>query len=188
MNNLGSITLETDRLTIRKFNLNDGIHVYNNWASDENVTKFLTWPHHKAKGMSVSYVNWVIKNYEKDTENTMYEWAIELKELGQPIGSIGVVAFNKEVESVQIGYCIGAKWWHSGIMSEALKEVIRFFMEEVEVKRIEARYDPRNIHSGKVMEKCGLKYEGTLRCCDKNNSGICDTSWYGILRNEYFNR
>lgn len=40
MNNLGSITLETDRLTIRKFNLNDGIHVYNNWASDENVTKF----------------------------------------------------------------------------------------------------------------------------------------------------
>lgn len=39
--------------------------MYNNWASDENVTKFLTWPHHKAKGMSVSYVNWVIKNYEK---------------------------------------------------------------------------------------------------------------------------
>ncbi|MDU7440412.1 MAG: GNAT family protein, partial [Clostridium sp.] len=49
-------------------------------------------------------------------------------------------------------------------------------------------YDPRNTHSGKVMEKCGLKYEGTLRSCDKNNSGICDTSWYGILRNEYFNR
>lgn len=48
-------------------------------------------------------------------------------------------------------------------MSEAMKAVMDFFFEEVEVNRIEARHDPRNPNSGKVMEKCGMKYEGTMR-------------------------
>lgn len=160
--------------------------MYNNWASDDEVTKYLKWPTHKAKGMSNSYVSWIIKNYEKDNENKVYDWVIELKEIGQPIGSIGAVNVNSEIKSIQIGYCIGSKWWHKGIMTEAFKEVIRFFMEEVGVNRLEARYDTRNENSGRVMEKCGLKYEGTLRASDINNSGLCDAAWYSILKDEYF--
>lgn len=186
MKNLGTVTLETERLIIRKFNVDDGIYMYNNWASDDKVTKYLKWPTHKAKGMSQSYVNWLIKNYEKSDDNVIYDWAIELKEIGQVIGSIGAVNINNEVESIQVGYCIGSKWWHKGIMSEAFKEVIRFFMENVGVNRIEARYDTRNENSGKVMEKCGLKYEGTLRLSDINNSGLFDAAWYSILKEDYF--
>ena len=63
-------------------------------------------------------------------------------------------------------------------MTEAFTEVIRFFMEEVGANRLEARYDIRNENSGKVMEKCGLKYEGTLRASDINNSGVGDGAWY----------
>lgn len=186
MRNLGTVALETNRLIIRKFNENDGIYMYNNWASDDEVTKYLKWPTHKAKGMSNSYVSWVMKNYEKDNDNKVYDWVIELKEIGQPIGSIGAVNVNSEVESIQIGYCIGSKWWHKGIMTEAFTEVIRFFMEEVGANRLEARYDIRNENSGKVMEKCGLKYEGTLRASDINNSGVFDVAWYSILKDEYF--
>jgi ribosomal-protein-alanine N-acetyltransferase len=62
-----------------------------------------------------------------------------------------------------IGYCIGRKWWHSGITSEALESVIQFLIEEVGLNRIESRHDPRNPNSGAVMKKCGMKYEGTLR-------------------------
>lgn len=51
-------------------------------------------------------------------------------------------------------------------MSEALAALIKFFFEEVEVNRIESRFDPNNIGSGKVMEKCGMEYEGTLREAD----------------------
>ena len=109
MRNLGTVALETNRLIIRKFNENDGIYMYNNWASDDEVTKYLKWPTHKAKGMSNSYVSWVMKNYEKDNDNKVYDWVIELKEIGQPIGSIGAVNVNSEVESIQIGYCIGSK-------------------------------------------------------------------------------
>jgi phosphatidylserine/phosphatidylglycerophosphate/cardiolipin synthase-like enzyme len=67
---------------------------------------------------------------------------------------------------------------------EALKAVMDFFFDTVGVDRVECRHDPRNPHSGMVMRKCGMKYEGTMRNSDRNNQGICDASWYALLRSE----
>ena len=86
---------------------------------------------------------------------------------------------------VHVGYCIGRKWWHQGITSEALSELIRFFFEEVGVNRVESRHDPKNPNSGKVMEKVGLLYEGTVNQGDWNNQGICDYSIYGLVAEDY---
>lgn len=141
MNHLGTKTMETDRLILRPFTLEDAPAMYRNWASDPEVTKYLTWPTHSELGIT--------------------QW-------------------------VEIGYCIGRNWWHRGYMSEALKALIRFFFEEVNVGRIQARHDPRTPNSGAVMSKCGMTYEGTLRRADRNNQGICDAAVYGILREEYY--
>jgi len=111
-----------------------------------------------------------------------------LKEIGEPIGSIAAVEQRDDIKMVHIGYCIGRKWWHKGYTSEALKELIRFFFEKIGVNRIESRHDPRNPNSGKVMLKCGLKFEGTMRESDINNQGICDAAWYALLAKDYFNR
>jgi ribosomal-protein-alanine N-acetyltransferase len=81
---------------------------------------------------------------------------------------------------------LGKHWWNKGIMSEALMELIKFFFEKVGVNRIELRHDPNNPNSGKVMAKCGMKFEGHLRQADKNNQGIVDTIYYGILAEDYF--
>ena len=59
-------------------------------------------------------------------------------------------------------------------MSEDLRMLIAFFFDEVGANRIESRHDPGNPHSGMVMKKCVMKYEGTLRSSDRNNQGICD--------------
>ncbi len=59
-----------------------------------------------------------------------------------------------------------------------------FFFGKVGVNRIEARHDPGNPNSGKVMMKCGMRYEGTLRSSDRNNQGICDASYYSLLKSE----
>jgi ribosomal-protein-alanine N-acetyltransferase len=109
-----------------------------------------------------------------------------LKELWEPIGSIAAAEQRDDTKMVHIGYCIGRKWWNKGITSEALKEIIRFFFEEVCVNRIESRHDPRNPNSGKVMTKRGLKYEGTMRQSDINNQGICDAAFYALLAEDYF--
>ena len=70
----------------------------------------------------------------------------------------------------------------------ALRHIIPFFFEEVGVQRIEAQHDPNNPASGKVMEKCGLKYEGTLRKADWSNKGIVDACMYSILATEYLKK
>lgn len=91
---------------------------------------------------------------------------------------------DEQTSMVHIGYCIGKAWWHQGITSEALKAVIDFLFDVVDVKRIESRHDPRNPNSGGVMKKCGMKYEGTLRSSDWNNQGICDACYYALLKSE----
>lgn len=180
MRHLGTVKLETERLILRPFTAADAPHMFRNWASDSEVTKFLTWPPHGDESVSLAHIN------SMDYENPeVYDWGIELKELGQVIGSIGAVGHKNEIEMVHIGYCIGARWWHTGIMSEAFAGVIRFFFEEVGVSRIETRHDVNNPNSGKVMQKCGLMYEGTLRQSDLNNQGINDSAWYAILREDY---
>lgn len=186
MNNLGTKTIETERLILRRFKMQDAEAMYRNWASDSEVTKFLTWqPHSSVDATKIILKDW-IKDYENDD---IYNWAIILKENGdEPIGSIGAVDKNERINMVHIGYCISRKWWHKGITSEALKALIRYFIEEIGANRVEARHDPNNPNSGKVMMKCGMKYEGTMRQADMNNQGICDYSMYGILAEEYLDK
>ena len=182
MEHKGTITLETERLILRRFTADDAEPSFKNWTSSDAVTKFLRWETYRDISAMRDYINFQLENYKKvDT----YDWAIVLKELNEPIGSMGAVAFNEKAQSVEIGYCIGEKWWRRGYTSEALAAVIKFFFEEVGVNRVYSEHDPRNPNSGKVMEKCGMKYEGTLRQADFNNTGICDTCVYGILAEEY---
>lgn len=182
MKHLGTKIIETERLILRRCAVEDAEFMYRDWASDPEVTKYLTWPAHTCVEDSRAILQKWVKEYEK---NSFYLWAIEPKELGQPIGSISVVETSEEANWVEIGYCIGRSWWHRGYVSEALKALIPFFFEEVGVGRIQARHDPRNIHSGAVMRKCGMTCEGILRRADRNNQGICDAVIYSILREEY---
>lgn len=182
MNHLGTKTLETERLILRRFTMNDAQDMFNNWASDDEVTKYLMWPSHKNVEVTKEYIKSLVDAY---SEKSTYNWGIGLKEIGQVVGTISVVRCDDEIGCVHIGYCIGKRWWNKGITSEAFSAVIRFLMDEVKVNRIDSRHDPRNAFSGKVMEKCGLRYEGTLRESDSNNQGICDACWYALLRKEY---
>ena len=182
MKHNGTQKLETERLILRRCKADDAEAMYKNWASDSEVTKFLMWPPHESPEVSLGIIEDWIKHY---SDNSYYQWVIILKENGdKPIGGISVVSMKEEISSVHIGYCIGKKWWHKGITSEALKAVMDYFFDVVGVNRIESRHDPRNPNSGKVMKKCGMKYEGTLRSADWNNQGICDACYYALLKSE----
>lgn len=181
MKHLGTKRIETERLILRRFTRDDGRAMYENWASDDAVTRYLTWPTHSSIDVSDAVLKDWVSSYVKDD---YYQWAIVLKERGEPIGSIAVGSHDDRVQKAEVGYCIGKKWWHQGIMSEAFQAVIAFLMDEVGMRRIEARHDPRNLYSGAVMRKCGLRLEGTFRASDWNNQGICDACWYAILSSD----
>lgn len=182
MNHCGTQRLETKHLVLRRFTQNDASAMFKNRASDEEVTKFLMWQPHADIEVSKSVLRDWINLYPDDK---FYQWAIVLKDNGdEPIGGISVVHMDEKVATAHIGYCLGKKWWHKGIMSEALKALMDLLFDVAGFNRIESRHDPNNPNSGKVMLNCGMKYEGTLRSADWNNQGICDASYHALLRSE----
>ena len=177
----GTQTIETPRLILRRAVREDAVPMFRNWASDPEVTKFLTWPTYEKVDTAYQILDLWVSEYAKPD---FYQWMIVPKELGEPIGSISVVRQNDRVEEAEIGYCIGRQWWHRGIVTEALSAVIEYLFTEVGMNRVAARHDPNNPHSGGVMKKCGMTYEGTTRAADRNNQGICDAAHYAILRSD----
>jgi ribosomal-protein-alanine N-acetyltransferase len=182
MKHIGTKRIETERLILRRVTRDDAQAMYQGWASDPEVTKYLTWPTYTSIDDAHNILKMWVAEYGKDN---FYLWAIVPKDLGQPIGTISVVESSESANWVEIGYCIGRAWWRKGYVSEALKALITFFFEKVGVGRIQATHDPRNVNSGAVMRKCGMTCEGTLRRAAWNNQGICDASVYSILREEY---
>ena len=176
----GTVRLETPRLILRRAQMEDAEPMFHNWANDKEVTKYLTWPPHSNIEVTQKVLESWVESYEKED---YYQWMIVLKEIHEPIGSIMVSTVGR-AQSAHVGYCIGKKWWHQGIMSETLKRVMDFLFDEVGYHRVEAMHDSNNPNSGKVMAKCGMKYEGTLRMADRNNQGICDACYYGLLAEE----
>ena len=181
----GTVRIETERLILRRFVIDDAEAMYRNWAGEEEVVKFLTWPLHEDVEISKAVVQSWIVQYENPH---FYNWGIELKEIGEVIGNISVVRLNEDTMSCDIGYCIGTKWWGQGIMPEAGAAVIRFLFNDVGVNRIAAAHDYNNPKSGRVMQKIGMKYEGTMRQAGLNNQGIIDEVWYSVLASEYLGK
>lgn len=95
----GTKTIETERLILRKFTNEDAKAAFHNWTSDDKVTEYLRWPTHTDLSVTERVIkDWVTKS-EKDD---FYQWAIELKELNEPIGTISVVDRNDSLNILLI--------------------------------------------------------------------------------------
>ncbi len=184
LNHKGTKIIETERLILRQFRVTDAEPMYKNWASDREVTKFLTWNIHRSVSETESIISQWVEAYN---ELNNYNWIIVLKETGEPIGSIAVVHIYDNTDTAEIGYCIGQEHWGKGIMTEAFSAVLEYLFEEIGFNAVRSEHAVKNPASGKVMEKCGLKYEGTLRRFFRATSGeLLDISYRSILREEYF--
>ncbi len=181
MNFVGTRTIETERFILRRARMDDAEAMFANWTGDPEVTKYLTWPTHASVEVTRSYRRLQEKNY---ADPKHLEWIISKKENDEPVGSIAIVKIDEEIDAVEIGYCLGRKYWGQGVMTEALGTVINFCFETLGANRVSARHDTNNPASGAVMRKCGMTFEGILRQADKNNQGICDAAIYSILASE----
>ena len=183
MNHLGTKTLEAPRLILRQFRPSDAQDMFNNWCNSPAVCKYLSWdPHRELETTRKVLSGWV----EAYQDNTVYHWVIELKENNQAIGSIGALNVSEKHLECFLGYCIGEAFWGQGLMTEAVARVITFLFEEVGLHRIEARHLTKNPASGRVMEKCGMVWEGTLRRNRLMKDGTYgDMNIWAILREDW---
>ena len=183
LNHKGTKIIETERLILRPFRTSDAEPMFKNWAGDREVTRFLTWNAHRSISDTEAIINLWVSQYN---ELSRYNWAIVPKDLGEPIGGIDVVHIYQNTDCAEIGYCIAQNSWGKGIMTEAFTAVIKYLFEEIGFNQIRAAHAVKNPASGRVMEKCGLKYEGTFRQFFRANSGeLLDISYRSILKEEY---
>lgn len=183
LNHTGTTVIETARLILRPFRIGDASQMYQNWATDGEVTQYLTWPAHESIEVTKTILNLWMESY---LDHEFYQWAVELKETQEVIGSISLMNIDNHNEKGEIGYCIGKAWWNQGIMTEALRAILDTSFNQIGFNRIMARHHIDNKASGQVMQKCGLSYEGTLRKVSKNNQGeFIDCKYYAILKEEY---
>lgn len=182
LSHVGTQILETDRLILRRFTIDDTKAVYNNWTSDSEVSKYMRWHHHNSIEETESKINDWINRYK---HNNFYQWAITLKGSDEPIGAIGLFVVNESDMCGDFGYSISRKCWGMGVASEALKAVFKFAFETIRFNRIESYHSVNNPASGKVMFKAGMKLEGLARQKYKSNVGFEDSFMYSILKEEF---
>lgn len=171
MTHKGTVTLETERLILRRFSPDDSAAMFNNL--------------HTKAGDSIEAVRYFFcKNWLKSYNSLhSYQWAIVLKSLDEPIGTLRADMVDNLRRSLELGYEIGEKWWHQGIMTEAVRRVIQFFFEETGLNRISARHNTTNPRPGGVMLNVGMSQEGVLRQASRSG---CDVILYAILAEDYF--
>jgi [ribosomal protein S5]-alanine N-acetyltransferase len=90
-----------------------------------------------------------------------------------------------EHSRAELGYVLAQEYWGTGLMPEAVRRVIRFCFERMDLNRVEARCLAENVASARVMEKAGMSYEGTLRKREYIKGAYRDMKMYSILRSEY---
>lgn len=172
----------TERLILRPFELSDVDDFYE-YAKNPNIGKNAGWEPHKIKEESLQ----IIKQFQK----TGGEYAIVFKQSNKVIGSLGLQKDTKRTvaNAMSIGYSISEDFWGYGLMTEAVKSIIKYAFEEKMASVLTINHFPFNKRSKRVIEKCDFRYEGRLRCAYQMFDGnVYDELCYSILREEYFLR
>lgn len=186
MKNTGTINLETERLILRKINVNDYREAYTSWCNDERVSRYVFWYPHKNENITKELYDMWIKEYDKDYT---YRWIVQNKDTNELMGTIDVVKANIDDKIAEVGYCYGVKFWGQGYGTEALKEVLKYlFQEGFDI--ITLKHDANNPASGRIMQKCGMKQDGIFRkrVIDKYSKQRNDIIEYSITKEEYIEK
>ncbi|MCM3088606.1 GNAT family N-acetyltransferase [Bhargavaea ginsengi] len=169
--------ITTERLLLRRFTAADAPEVsrlcdnYNMYKSTLNL------PHPYPLE---SALEWIATHEESFASGQLYEFAITGRETGHIYGAVGL-SHQQTHKHGEIGYWIGEEYWGQGYATEAVKAVLDFAFREKDIHRVYARFFASNPASGKVMEKCGMTYEGTQKDHIYKEGRYEDLLLYGIL-------
>ena len=180
----GTPELETGRLSLRRLAPGDAADIFE-YASDDEVTKYLTWETHQSIENARGFINFTLGRYERDEAG---DWGIILKETGKLVGATGFAWYDSKNNRAEIGYVLARPYWGRGIMPEALSRLLKFGFEEMGLNRIECCHFLPNEKSGRVMQKAGMSYEGIARDRAFAKGKYWDVKQYAILRSDWINR
>lgn len=170
--------LETPRLRLRRFKHSDSNAIYK-YGSDLRVLKYLDW-------IGVVTREEALLNIDGYYLSRPGIYAISLKENDLCIGSIDI-RIDEANDKASFGYLLDYDYWNLGYMSEVLLKILEHCFEDLELNRVESMHYRLNPASGRVMTKCGMKFEG-MGIQEYKIKGIYqDALHYGITRSMWQN-
>ncbi len=174
-------TIETERLILRPYTLDDAKELQRLIGDRAIADTTSNIPHPYEDGMAEE---WISRRQETFERGVSVEFAITHREQGFLMGGIGLM-IDGEHERAEVGYWIGKSYWNNGYCTEAAQAVLKYGFEVLVLNRIYTTHMTRNPASGRVLQKIGMKHEGTLRQHVEKWGKFEDMEAYGILRSEY---
>ncbi len=178
MNHIGTKKIETEKLTLRRYTIEDAY----DYACVDSESGDVVWE----APFSEEQASELARVVDKYTSDDYYYWAIVEKATDRVIGGMLTVCSDEKMLSCEIAYAINPKYRNKGYASGALKRILEFLLIEVAYNRVQGGHLADNPASGKVMANAGMKYEGTLRQDNRNHEGkLTDSVIYGLLREDF---
>jgi RimJ/RimL family protein N-acetyltransferase len=150
--------IETKRLLLRKPMLEDAAPIFKLYAQDQRVTRYLSFKPHQSVDETKAFLKRCLINWKK---NSSFPWTIVRRKDKQLIGMIEITSIDQT--GINLGYVLAKAYWGNGYMTEALRKIIEWALDQNDVYRVWAICDTENNASTRVMEKAGMQKEGILR-------------------------
>ena len=173
--------LMTPRLRLRRLTMRDAQDIFR-YSRDPEVARHVLWDAHRTVGDSRAYLRYMLRRYRGHEPAS---WGIEHLDSGRIIGTIGFMWIQEDNNAAEVGYSLARDFWGQGYMTEALRAVLQYGFDGLNLNRIEAQHETTNPASGAVMRKCHMQHEGTLRSRLFNKGRYVDVELYAILRRDY---
>lgn len=182
LTHIGTNTIETERLLLRRFAYSDNEAMRKHWVSDKNIQSLYSEPVYTTEAEVKGLLDRYIGSYEREDA---YRWAVVDKEAKECIGQIAYFLVDSKNHFAEIEYCIGSAFQCRGFATEATKAVIAYGFDYINLHKVQICTKTINAPSKRVIEKCGFTYEGTLRDYFFMEGQYVGRLYFSILRNEY---
>ncbi|MDA1477961.1 GNAT family N-acetyltransferase [Bacillus changyiensis] len=177
-------TLHSNRLMLRKMQLEDAEILYHYW-SDRDVTKYMNISPFQNTDQAKAMIQMI---NELSLEGKANRFSIVLTETNEVIGTCGFNMIDNENMRAEIGYDLGRSHWGKGFASEAVRTLIHHGFTKMGLNRIEAKVEPENAPSIKLLEHLSFQKEGLLREYEKAKGVLIDVYMFSLLKKDWINK
>jgi [ribosomal protein S5]-alanine N-acetyltransferase len=174
-------TWETARLRARPAAVADAEVLFEHYASDPAVAKYMTWTPHRSVDDTVEFLQRCERVW---SEGSAFPWTLWMRDEG---ALAGMIEIRVRATTIDLGYALARRWWRQRLMSEALAAVIDWAFSQPAIYRVWATCDVDNVASARLLERAGMHREGILRrwlvhpnLSDEPRDCLC----YSIVTNE----
>jgi RimJ/RimL family protein N-acetyltransferase len=174
-------SLQTARLRLRPFTSEDADDLYAQHSS-AHVLRYWDAPPWSETARAERFITACRQMAEDGTGARL---AMERLSDGAFLGWCSLTRWNPDYRSASMGYCLGDAAWGHGYATEAARAVLGWAFDTLDLNRVQAETDTRNLASARVLEKLGFVREGTLRQDCVVNGDVSDSWVYGLLRREW---